>query len=53
MAVAFFLIWLVFAMGQAKLTKLLAWYLLIPVTAVTVVWPIIMFVNRNVIGEWW
>jgi len=50
---AFFLIWLVFGLGQAKLTKFLAWYILIPTTAVTVVWPIIMFVNRGVIGEWW
>ena len=52
-AVAFWLIFLIFGLGKTNLTKLLAWYLLIPTTLVTVVWPIIMFVNRGVIGEWW
>ena len=52
-AIAFYLIFLIFGLGMTKLTKLLAWYLIIPTTIITVVWPIIMFVNRGVIGEWW
>lgn len=51
-AVAFWLIWLVFALGQTNLTKLLAWYLLIPTTAITVFWPIFMFTNYGVVGTW-
>lgn len=52
-AIAFGLIWLVFGLGMTKLTKLLAWWLLIPTTIITVAWPVIMFTNRGVIGEWW
>lgn len=51
-AVAFWLIWLVFALGQTSLTKLLAWYLLIPVVAITVFWPIFMFTNYGLVGRW-
>jgi len=51
-AVAFWIIFLVFGLGQTKLTKLLAWYLLIPTTAITVAWPIIMYTNAFNIGRW-
>jgi len=50
---AFWLVWLVFGLGMSKLSKLLGWYLIIPTTAVTVVWPIIAFTNAGVIGMWW
>jgi len=49
---AFWLIFLVFALGMTKLTKLLAWYILIPTTAITVFWPIFMFTNYGVQGRW-
>ncbi len=50
---AFWLIWLVFALGMTNLTKLLAWYLIIPTVAITIFWPIIAFTNYGVIGTWW
>jgi len=52
-AVAFWLIWLIFGLGMTKLTKLLAWYLIIPTVAVTIVWPIIGFTNYGLVGLWW
>ncbi len=49
-AIAFWLVFLVFAMGYTALTKLLAWWLIIPTVLFTLVYPIIAYTNFGKIG---
>lgn len=49
-AVAFWLVFIVYGLGVAKLAKTLGWWLIIPVVAYTLFYPVIAFTNFNIIG---
>ena len=51
-AVAFWTVFVVFALGKMGALKFLGWWLIIPTVLVTLVWPIIAYTNGGAIGTW-
>jgi len=51
-AVAFWLVFAVFALGKGGLMKLLGWWLIIPTVLFTLVYPVIAFTNFGQVAPW-
>jgi len=51
-AIAFWLVFAVFALGKGSLMKLLGWWLIIPTVLFCLVYPIIAFTNFGQIAPW-
>jgi len=51
-AVAFWLVFAVFALGKVKAMKFLGWWLIIPTVLFTLVYPIIAYTNFGQIAPW-
>ena len=51
-AIAFWLVFAVFALGKGSLMKFLGWWLIIPVVLFTLVYPIVAYTNLGQIAPW-